>query len=90
MTFFGFSTSNVNFLEYVSIKNRECRTRPEIISVNTDERVLYPFSIKVNKCSGSCNYINDPYAKLCVPDIIKNINIKVFNLLSNNETRHII
>ena len=53
--------------------------------------MFYPFSIKVNKCSGSCNGINDPYAKLCVPDIIKNINVKVFNSISRiNETRHII
>ena len=36
-----------------------------------------------------CNNINDPYAKLCVPDVIKNINVKVFNLISRtNETRH--
>ena len=39
---------------------------------------------------GSCNNINDPYAKLGVPDTIKNINVKVFNLISRtNETRHI-
>ena len=39
--------------------------------------------------SGSCNNINDPYAKVCVPDVFKNINVKVFNLMSRtNETRH--
>ena len=43
----------------------------------------------MNKCKGNCNIINDPYAKFCVPDTIKNINVKVFNLMSrNNETRH--
>ena len=51
--------------------------------------MFYPYSITLNKCKGSCN-INDPYAKLCVPDTIKNINIKAFNLMSiTNETRHI-
>ena len=50
----------------------------------------YPYSIKTNKCKGSCNSINDPYAKLCVPDTFKNINLKVFNLMSRtSETRHI-
>ena len=45
----------------------------------------------LTKCSGSCNNINNPYAKLCVPDIIKIINVKVFNLTSRiNETRQII
>ena len=53
--------------------------------------MFYPCSIKVNKCSGSCSNINDLYAKLCIPDIIKNINVKVFNLMSRiNETRQII
>ena len=26
----------------------------------------------INKCSGSGNNINDPYAKLCIPDVVKN------------------
>ena len=48
------------------------------------------YSITINKCKGSCNTINDSYAKLCIPDTIKNINVKVFNLMSRtNETRHI-
>ena len=56
----------------------------------SNEPTFYPYSIEVNKCSGSCNNINDPYSKLSVPDVIKNINIKVFNLLSRtNEIRHI-
>ena len=73
------------------MKNQECKIRPEIINVNTKEPVFYLFSIKVNKCSGICNVINDPYARLYVPDIIKNINIKVFNLMPRiSKTRHII
>ena len=39
------------------------------------------FSIKINKCSGNCNNINNPYAKICVPDVIKDLNVKVFNLM---------
>ena len=51
---------------------------------------FFPFSIKTTKCSGNCNNIKDTYAKLCVSDIIKNINVKVFNLMSRtNKTRHI-
>ena len=66
-------------------------SRPKIIDVNADEPVFYPLSIKVNKCSGNCNNINDPFAKLCVPDVVKNIHVKVFNLLARvNETKQII
>ena len=42
--------------------------------------LFFSFSIKTSKCGGSCNNINDPYAKLCVPDVVKNVNVKVFNL----------
>ena len=51
------------------MKNQECKVRPEIINVN--EPVFYHFSIKTSKCSGSYNNINDPYAKMCVPDVVK-------------------
>ena len=91
MTFCNFNPSNVNSLECVSIKNQECKTRTKIIDVNSNDPVFYPFSVKVDKCGRSCNGINDSYAKLRVLDIIKNINVRVFNLLSRiNETRHTI
>ena len=66
-------------------------SRPKIINLNKDEPVFYPLSIKVNKCNGDCNNINNPMAKLCVPNIVKDVNIKVFNLLARiNETRKIV
>ena len=72
------------------MKNQECQVRPEIINVHSNEPVFYPFSIKTSKCSGSCNDIDNPYAKMCVPDVVKNLNVKVFNLMSRTkETRHL-
>ena len=72
------------------MNNQECKVKQEIINVNSGEPVFYLFSIKTSKCSGSCNNINDPYAKMCVPDLAKNLNVKVFNLLSRaNGTRQI-
>ena len=76
MTFFGFNVLNANSLECVSMNNLKCKARPKIIDDNNNEPVFYPYSIKVNKCSGSYNNINDPYAKLCVSDIFRNINVK--------------
>ena len=91
ITYFSFNVLNINSLECISMNNQKCKERAKIIDVNSNEPVFYPFSIKVNKCSGSCSSINDPYAKLCVPDIVKNINVKVFNLMSRfNERKHII
>ena len=86
MMFFG-SLSSVNSLECVSMNNQECKVGTEIVNVNSNEPLFYPFNIKTSKCSVSCNNINDPYAKLRVPDVVKNLNIKVFNLMPRtNET----
>ena len=71
ITFINFNLPNINSLECVSMNNEECKIRPEIINPNTNEPMLYPYIIKINKCKGSCNTINDPYAKVRVPDEIK-------------------
>ena len=72
------------------MKYQECKVRPEIVNISRNDPIFYPFSIMTNKCSDNCNDINDPYAKSCIPDVFKNLNVKVFNLLSRtNETRKI-
>ena len=72
------------------MNNQACKVRLEIVNVNNNDPVIYPFSIKTSKCSGTCNNINDPYAKTCVPDVVKELNVKVFNLMSRTyERRHI-
>ena len=77
-------------LKCVSMNNQVCKIGPKIININSNKVLFYSHSILVNKCSSSCKNINDLYAKLCVPDVVKNMNIKVFNLMSGtHETRHI-
>ena len=53
------------------MNNQECKVRPQIVNVNSKEPVFFPFCIKASKCSSSCNNINDPYEKLCVPMLLK-------------------
>ena len=65
------SLVSITLLSCISMNNQVCKVRPEIINVNNNEPVFYPFSIKTNKCSGSCNNINDPSAKICVSDVVK-------------------
>ena len=82
--------SSVNSLKCVSLKNKESKVRPEIVDINSNNPIFYPFSIKVNKCNDNCININNPCAKICVLDTVKNLNVKVFNLMSRIiETRHI-
>ena len=76
------SSSITRALNCVSINNQKCKVRPKIIDVSSNNSICYPFSVKINRCSGNCNSINDSYAKLCVPDVVKNLNAKVFNLMT--------
>ena len=79
MMFFG-SLSSVNLLECVLINNQECKIRPEIVNVNSNEPYFILLVLKQrsgSKCCGSCNNINYPYGKLFVPDIAKNLNTKL-------------
>ena len=78
LMYFG-NLSSVNSLEYISMKNQECKSRTEIVNINSNDPIFYPFRVKVNKCNGNCDNINDPYARICVPDDVKNLNVKVFN-----------
>ena len=66
MTFFSCYTT-----KFVSMKNKECKVRPEKISINSYEPLFYPHSILESKCNGSCNAINNSYAKLCIHDFMK-------------------
>ena len=67
--------------------------RPKILDVNegVGEALFYPYNVLVNKCSGSCNTLDDPMAKLYLPNIINGINMKVCNFLMRlNETRNVL
>ena len=84
-----FSIIKTKALEYVSNLNQECIPRPKILDVG--KALFYPYNVLVNKCSRSCNALDDPMAKLCVPNIIKRVNMKVYNFLMRlNETRNVL
>ena len=57
---FACNLLSVNPLKCVSINNQECKVKPEIVHVNSNKPIFYPFSIRTSKCSGSCNNIIDP------------------------------
>ena len=88
-----FSVLKVNILECLSLINRECMSRPKILNVNEGigEALFYPYNVLVNKCSGSCDTLDNPMSKICIPKIIKNVNMKVYNFLMRlNETRNVL
>ena len=62
--------SNVNSIKCISLKKQVCKVRPKSVDINNNNPIFYPFSIKINKCSGNCNNLNNPYAKIRVPHAI--------------------
>ena len=70
-------------LECVSVVNQKCMPRPKILDVNegVGEALFYPYNVLVNKCSGGCDMLDNPMAKLCVPGIVKRVNMQVYNFL---------
>ena len=88
-----FKILKVNTLECLSAINRECMPRPKILDISegVGEALFYSYNVLVNKCSGSCNTLDNPMAKLCFPNIVKRINMKVYNfLMMLNETRNVL
>ena len=53
----------VTTLKCISMTNQECKVRLQIVNVNSSKPVFYLFSVKTSKCGGSCNNVNDLYAK---------------------------
>ena len=61
---FGESLAFSNFegrLKCISLSNRPCQTRPTIVDISLNETLFYSFSVSINKCSGNCNTIDNPY-----------------------------
>ena len=88
-----FNIIKTKALECISVVNQKCMPRPKILDVNEGigEALFYPYNVLVNKNSGSCNTLNNPMSKICVPNIIKGINMQVYNFLMRlNETRNVL
>ena len=53
------SSSITGALNCILLNNQACKVRPKIVDV-CNNPIFYPFSVKINRCSGNCNSINDP------------------------------
>ena len=62
-------------LKCVSVNNQPRKARPTIVNISSNETLLYPFTVSVDKCGRSCNTIDDPYPRVCVSNKVENINV---------------
>ena len=78
-----FNIIKTKSLECVSVVNQKCMPRLKILDVNEGigKALFYPYNVLVNKCSGSCNTLDNPMAKLCVPGIAKRVNMQDYHFL---------
>ena len=76
-----FGKIKTKVLGCVSVVNQKFMPRPKILDVNegVGEALFYPYNVLVNKWNGSCDTLDNPMTKLCVRNIIKRINMKVYN-----------
>ena len=83
-----FCILKVRALEYVTVVNQKCMSRPKILNVNEGigEALFYPYNVLVNKCSGSCDTLDNPMSKICVPKIMNVYN----SLMRLNETHNVL
>ena len=56
--------------------------RPTLIDLNPVELNYYPFMNILDKCSGSCNAVDDLSKKICVPSGTKDVNVKIFDMIT--------
>ena len=80
------------------LSNQKCMTQPTLISLHPNEYSqefhYYPFAVKLDRCVGSCNALNDLSNKVCVLDKTKDLNLSMFNMTtgikeSKTLTKHI-
>ena len=79
--------STANSLECISLKNQECKIR-KVIAAN--KYMTFTYKIEIERCVGSCNNISNLHSKVCIPDIVKNVTVKMFDLMnSENATKQV-
>ena len=67
----------------LTLNNQPCQNRATLVNINPHKTFFYTLTVGVNKRGGSCNTINDLYARVCVPNKVNNMRIKFFNIKCN-------
>ena len=82
-----------NPINCVLLSNKNCMTQPTIINLHPNECSqefhYYLFAVKLDRCLGRCNTLNDLSNKVCVPNKTEDLNLSVFSMITRiNESKH--
>ena len=75
----GFDGSSA--AKYVSINDQPRIVRPVLIYLNPNEFLYYLFIISLDRCDGIGNTVEDSFGRMCVPNKVEDVNLKVFNMI---------
>ena len=74
-----------NHIKCVSIENQKCMIQPTLINLHRNECSrpfhYYPIAVKLDRCVGSFNTLNDLSNKVCVPHKTEDLNTHVLTWL---------
>ena len=62
-------------IKCVSVNNQQFMVWSTIIDLNLEELYYYLFIISMNRCDGTCNTIEDPFGRICVPCKMADVNL---------------
>ena len=70
----------------MSLTNQKCKIQSTLINLHSNEYSqefhYYPFAVKLDRCAGGCNTLNDLSNKVCVPNKTEELNLNVFNMIT--------
>ena len=66
----------------MSLNNKPFMVKPFLVDLNPVELKDYLFTISLDEWNGNCNAVNDLSTKICVPSKTKDVNVKVFNMIT--------
>ena len=70
----------------ISLSNQKCMVQPTLINLHpseySQEFQYYPFAVKLNRCVGSYNTLNDLSNKVCVPKKTEDLYLSMFNMIT--------
>ena len=75
-----------NHTKCVLLSNQKCMNQPTLINLHPNEYSqefhYYPFVVKLDRCIGSCNILNDLSKKVCVPNKTEDLNLSMVNMIA--------
>ena len=81
-----------NHRKCVLLSIQKCITQPTLFNLHHNEYSpelhFYLITVKLDRCAGRCNALNDLFNIVCVPYKTEDLNLSVFNMITRiNESK---